>query len=163
MKLLVTLVILLGSPLVLAQDIYSQGSSPWCLVRDEIETCNYGSAEVCYDIALSAGGYCRENAQRSGLRGDEDWCVVSANGRRCIYLSQEACINAALRIDRDGVASGCVYNVDMALQKSIDRNEAFGLFLEEEVASGGQDNLAKQLREAQAEADARSQEEGASN
>ena len=40
------------------------------LVRDEIEICNYNSQQFCYDAALGAGGYCRENARKAGVKGD---------------------------------------------------------------------------------------------
>ena len=158
MKLFFSLIIWLCSSGVLAQDIYSQGGSQWCLIRDENEICNYATIEGCYDIALVAGGYCRENAKRAGLKGDLDWCVVSSNGRSCSYLSQESCINAARRIDGSGVSSGCVYNLEMALQRSLNRNEFLGFIQEDDMANASQSTLTNQLKEAQAEEQARQQQ-----
>jgi hypothetical protein len=151
MKLLLSLSLLLVSSMVLAQDIYSQGSSPWCLVRDEIEVCNYSTQEICYNVAIGAGGYCRENARRAGVKGDGEWCVISANGRNCRYFSQQACLNAARSIDSSGISSGCVYNTELALEKAKERNESFGFALEDQIEASGQDNLANQLREAQSQ------------
>ncbi len=150
MKLLLSLSLVMISSVVLAQDIYSQGGSAWCLVRDEIEVCNYSSQEICYKAALGAGGYCRENARRAGVTGDGEWCVISANGRNCRYFSQQACLNAARSIDSSGISSGCVYNTELALEKSKERNENMGFSLQEQIEASGQDDLADQLREAQA-------------
>ena len=60
-------------------------------------------------------------------------------------------MNAALKIDSAGISSGCVYNTELALERGKEANENFGFTIEEQIEAGGQDNIATQLREAQAQ------------
>lgn len=56
--------------------------------------------------------------------------------------------------------SGCVYNTELALQKSAERKESLGFMVEEQLEEGGQRKLADQLQEAAA--DTQAQQEAAS-
>jgi hypothetical protein len=145
--LLLTCLLMLIAQVALPQD-YSQGGSTWCLIRDEVETCNYSSQLICDEAALNVGGYCRQNPRKAGLRGDRDWCVVNSTGRFCNYYSQEQCLRDAARNN-----GGCVYNTERALEDSAYRKESAGL-IAEELEKGGQRDLADQLKEAQAETSA---------
>ena len=91
------------------------GSSPWCIVTNEIENCRYNTADQCYSSLAQIGGFCRENARLFGIRGTKRWCVVSATGRKCNYGSQRSCINVAREMD-----GGCVENTERALAKTRD-------------------------------------------
>ena len=89
------------------------GASPWCLIRDDAELCQYEDADDCYKAVPRNGGYCRENFKAAGVVGESNFCVITANSRRCTYYSQQSCINAAAKMK-----GGCVPNRDKNQQKS---------------------------------------------
>jgi len=89
------------------------GSAAWCHVRDEAESCQYNTAERCYDYAATRGGFCRENPRILGMSGTSRWCVVSASGRNCNFSGHKQCLSNARAIN-----AGCVENTEEALART---------------------------------------------
>ena len=87
----------------LSLPVFADGSAPWCLIRDEVERCNFYAADDCYNAVAATGGDCRENFRTAGVTGDRPWCLVTANRKTCNYFSSAGC-----RAEAERAGGGCV-------------------------------------------------------
>jgi hypothetical protein len=89
----------------------ADNNSAWCIIRDQGENCRFNTAEACYNVAATQGGFCRQNPRILGMSGESQWCVVSASGRDCTFSGRGRCLDKARAIN-----AGCVENTDAALR-----------------------------------------------
>lgn len=101
------------------------GSGPWCLIRDEVETCNFYAADDCYNAVAAMGGDCRENFRTAGVTGDRPWCLITANRKTCNYFSSSGC-----RIEAQRAGGGCVPNTQRDLAGGTSGDGSQGLLSE---------------------------------
>jgi len=101
--LLLSLALLAAIPAI----SFAQGDQPFCKVRDEKTTCRFRSMDECNASALRTGGYCRENYNLYGNKGNKLFCLANRYGLRCLYNNKTRCVNEAARW---GGEAACIEN-----------------------------------------------------